>query len=46
VETKEQKNTKVNADILRRVKKLGFSDKHIALHVNPTELEIGMIRWR
>lgn len=44
LETKEQKNTKLNAKILRRVKKLGFSDKQIALHVNSTELEIRMIR--
>ena len=46
LETKEQKNTKLNANILRQVKRLGFSDKQIAVHVNSTELEIRMIRTR
>lgn len=46
METKEQKNTKLDANILRQVKRLGFSDKQIAVHVNSTELEIRMIRTR
>ena len=37
---------RINLDktILMKCKKLGFSDKQIALHVNSTELEIRMIR--
>ena len=44
LDKKEITKSKLEKEILLKVKQLGFSDKQIAMHVNSTELEIRMIR--